>query len=315
MKSRRTSPVAVALLLLAVAGPCTAAAKVVFVLSKPDAPYATLVRAVQDGLAAQRAGDVELDIRGVAEFDAAAAMPGALVVVAVGVEAARRVAQANPSAPILHTLVPRATITGILQGGRNNRPAQSRDSAIYLDQPLGRRLDLIRAALPRHKRLAVLLGPTTLALASELRAAAAERGFKLTLTSLNQREQLLPALEELLEDNDVLLSVADPLVYNSETIHHVLLTTYRYRIPVLGLSKAYVDAGALLAVYSTPEQIGQQVAQLLEGWVRTGKGALPAPAYPRQFVISVNRRVAASLDLALESEAVLQRKLEALARP
>jgi ABC-type uncharacterized transport system substrate-binding protein len=255
-------------------------------------------------------------VRGVGEFSAAAeATPAPLVVVSVGVEAARRVAQSNPSAPILHTLVPRATIAEILQRTRNGKPAGTRDSAIYLDQPLGRRLDLIRAALPRHRRLAVLLGPTSQFLTGELRTAAAERGFQVALTALSKREQLLPALEDLLDDNDVLLSVADPLVYNSETIHHVLLTTYRYRVPVLGLSKAYVDAGALLAVYSTPEQIGQQVAQVLAALTRAGGHVLPAPAYPRQFQVSINRRVAASLDLTLDSETALQRKLEALARP
>ena len=309
-------PSLIALLLLGIAGPCSAANRVLFVLSKPDAPYANLVQAVQDGLAAQRTSDIEIDVRGVNEFGAAAqATPAPLVVVSVGVEAARRVAQSNPSAPILHTLVPRATVAEILQRARNGKPSSPRDSAIYLDQPLGRRLDLIRAALPRHRRLAVLLGPASQFLASELRAAASERGFKLALASLSTRKELLPALEDLLDANDVLLSVADPLVYNSETIHHVLLTTYRYRVPVVGLSRAYVDAGALLAVYSTPEQIGQQVAQVLGALARAGSDVLPAPAYPRQFVISVNRRVAASLDLTLESEAALHRKLEALARP
>jgi putative ABC transport system substrate-binding protein len=314
MERRRIYLSAVALLLLGLAGPCPAATRVLFVLSKTDAPYANLVRAVQDGLAAQGTRDVEIDVRGITEF-AATATPAPHVVVSVGVEAARRVAQSNPAAPILHTLVPRATVTEILQGNRNGRPSNTRDSAIYLDQPLGRRLDLIRAALPRHKRLAVMLGPTSGFLLAELRTAAAERGFTLALASLSKRRELSPALEGLLDANDVLLSVADPLIYNSETIHHVLLTTYRYRVPVVGLSRAYVDAGALLAVYSTPEQIGQQVAQLLAGLVRTPRlSALPAPAYPRQFSVSINRRVAASLDLTLESEEILRHKLESLAR-
>jgi len=106
------------------------------------------------------------------------------------------------------------------------------------------------------------------------------------------------------------LTVPEPLAYNSETIHHVLLTSYRYKIPVMGLSKAYVDAGALLAVYSTPEQIGQQVAQLLSSLPSAKAVSLPAPSYPRYFMVSVNRRVAASLDLHLDSENALQQKLE-----
>lgn len=304
------------LALLLWAGSAMAAPRVLVVLSKPDAPYAALVQSLRDHLASTRAAQTEIAVERVEEFSAVQTRASApTLIVAVGVEAARRVAQANPPAPILHTLLPRVAALDVLRTGRGGKPTPHRDSAIFLDQPIGRQLDLIRLALPRAKRIAVVLGPATQQLAGELRDAARQRTLTLNTVTLKRRDDLLPMLEDMLDENDVLLSVADPLVYHSETIHHVLLTTYRYKVPVLGLSRAYVDAGALLAVYSTPEQIGRQTAQLVSTLPESGGITLPAPAYPRFFLISVNRRVAASLDLVLDSENALQHKLEALSRP
>ena len=290
--------------------------KVLVVLGQEEEAYTQTAQAIRAHLAARRRTDIEVDIRPLNNFQAAETYTSTpTLIVTVGADAARRVALLNPTAPILHTLLPRETAIEILRAGRGDKPTTLRDSAIFLDQPIGRQFDLLRLALPSHKRVAVILGPATRHREAELRAAARERSLTLNTVTLNRREELLPALEKLLDENDILLSTAEPLAYNSETIHHVLLTTYRYKIPVMGLSKTYVDAGALLAIYSTPEQIGHQAAQLLSS-PPVGKAvSLPAPSYPKYFMISVNRRVASALDLSLDSENALQHKLEALPQP
>lgn len=298
------------------AGPATVALKVLVVLSKADGAYAQVLQTMQSELAAQSRSDIEIKVQSLDHFRAADANASApALIVAVGTEAAQRVAQSNPAAPILHTLLPRATAIEILRAGRGGKSTTHRDSAIFLDQPIGRQLDLLRLALPSHKRVAVILGPATRNQEAELRAAARERSLTVNIVTLDHREELLPALEKLLDRNDVLFSVPEPLAYNSETIHHVLLTTYRYKIPVMGMSKAYVDAGALLGIYSTPEQIGHQAARLIASLPVAKALSLPTPSYPRHFMISVNRRVATSLDLSLDSENALQHKLQALPQP
>ncbi len=313
----RSRSIALLLLLPLVLAAATAEAafKTLVILSRADGVYAQLSQALQSHVATQQRSDIELTVQSLENFHATntfASTPA--LVVTVGVEAARRVAQANPSAPILHTLLPRDIATEILRTGRGKSATRHRDSAIFLDQPFSRQLDLLRLALPNHKRVAVILGPSTQNHAAELRAAARERSLTANIVTIHQREELLPRLEALLDNNDVLLSVAEPLAYHSETIHHVLLTTYRYQTPVMGLSKNYVDAGALLAVYSTPEQIGRQVAELLASLPVARATSLPAASYPKYFVVAVNRRVATSLDLYLDNDDILQQKLEASSR-
>ncbi|HKQ31137.1 MAG TPA: ABC transporter substrate binding protein, partial [Burkholderiales bacterium] len=225
---------------------------------------------------------------------------------------ARRIAKTNPSVPILHTLLPYTVAQEVLRRGRKK---SVRDSAIYLDQPVGRQFDLLRVALPQHKRVAVILGPTTKAQAPELRNAAHERELKLQVATIAKQDEMQPALEDVLDTSQVLISVPDPLIYQNETIHHLLLTTYRHRIPVVGLSKSSVETGALLGVYSTPEHIGRQLGEILASLPVKGEAKLPPAQGPRYFTLSVNRHVAASLDLALDDENTLLRKLDALQRP
>jgi ABC-type uncharacterized transport system substrate-binding protein len=296
---------------LAVAPAAAAPNDVFVVLSKESGAYEQVATSIQSVLAGKSGARPSLHIVALAGFnprEIAAAKPG--LIVTVGVEAARRVAEENMSAPVLHTLIPRLTHAEIMKTG-----AKRRESAIYLDQPFSRQLDLARVALPQHRRLAVILGPSSESLQPELRAAAREKRLQLSVEKMTQKEELPMVLNRLLEENDVLISVADPLVFNSGTIHHLLLTTYRYKIPVVGLSKAYVDAGALIAVYSSPEQIGRQIAETLLQRTASGTGPLPPPQYPKYFTIAINHRVAASLGIHIEEEAVILRKLLGVSGP
>jgi hypothetical protein len=60
---------------------------------------------------------------------------------------------------------------------------------------------------------------------------------------------------------DALLAVPDPLVFNSQTAANILAAAYRRRIPLIGFSPAYTRAGALVSLYSTPDQIGFAAAK------------------------------------------------------
>jgi ABC-type uncharacterized transport system substrate-binding protein len=109
---------------------------------------------------------------------------------------------------------------------------------------------------------------------------------------------LVDALDSVLEESEVLLVLPDTDVYNAGTIRNILLTSYRKQIPLIGLSQAYVKAGALCAIYSTPAQIAAQAAEAVRQFSVSAK--LPPSQYPREFEVSVNLQVARSLDLPVK---------------
>lgn len=227
------------------------------------------------------------------------------LIVAVGVRAAQEMAALNLTAPILTTLIPRQAFEKI------SRQRDSRQfSAVFLDQPLTRQMELIRLALPDRSRIGVVLGPESQEVLKAMQSSAREAKFGLAVEKISAAEELLPALQRVLSDSEVLLALPDPLVFNKGTVQSLLLTTYRYQDPVIGFSQAYVKAGALAAVYTTPEQAGRQAGEMLLHALVGKVWLLPPPEYPKYFSVSVNYQVARSLGISVSDETVLYQKLK-----
>jgi ABC-type uncharacterized transport system substrate-binding protein len=70
-----------------------------------------------------------------------------------------------------------------------------------------------------------------------------------------------------------------------------------------------VAAGAMLALYTSPEQIGQEAGlRLRQAW-RNGDRRLPPPDYPRGFDVAVNRSVALALDIRVPTSELIRRRM------
>jgi ABC-type uncharacterized transport system substrate-binding protein len=218
-------------------------------------------------------------------------------VVAIGATAQRAMQElfaddATPP-PLLSLLVPRFAFERIADSGRLRAGTLT---AVFLDQPPVRQLDLIRLALPEARNLGMLVGAESRAHVIAFDKAAKERGIKL-VTAQVEAELLFATLQAMLPEVDALLAVPDPAIFNSNTAANILMAAYRNQVPLVGFSPAYVKAGALLAVYSTPVQIGTRGGELLRQGL-AGRN-LPPPQWPGDFVVSVNQDVARSLGFVL----------------
>lgn len=210
--------------------------------------------------------------------------------------------------PLLALLVPRQAFERIADPARLRAGTLS---AVFLDQPPGRQLELIRLALPGANRVGILVGAESKAQTAALEKAARERNLQLTVSVVGE-DGLFPALQSLLGNAEVLLALPDPAIFNSQTAANILTAAYRRQVPLSGFSPAYVKAGALLALYSTPAQIGARGGELL-GQAVSGR-SLPSPQWPREFAVAVNRDVAHSLGLTLD-ETRLAEQLRERGRP
>lgn len=287
------------------------AVTVVIVSSERSPAYAQAAQALVSELERNGGSRYEMLLLTATEFAGAGNLRPKLFV-ALGAQAAQALAQAALPAPVLCALLPRSSFERVLRS--SGRKASSQFSALYLDQPLSRQLGLIQLALPEARRIGVLWGQESQAQASALNALAQARGLSLLAASVEQDEKLFPALKAVLQDADVLLALADPQVFNSSSIQNILLTSFRAKVPLVAFSPAYVQAGALLALHVTPEQIGQQAATLAAA-VLQGKALSATPLYSQDFSVAVNEHVARSLGLMLDAAALRTRLLRAEAAP
>lgn len=227
------------------------------------------------------------------------------LIVSLGQKAALAVQKLKPESPVLYTLIPEVTYSALQQSGKLACPEQQ-CTAVYIDQPLQRLLHVIAVAFNRQDHLGVLLGPSSVKQQTVLDRQAQKAGFSLHTETVKTQQEVLPALNSLLRHSGLLLSIADPVVYNRKTAKSILLTTYRHRVPVIAYSRAYADAGATLSVFSTPEHIARQAADMIKAFFSDHGLALPSPQYPKRYSIRINRHVAESLGLDLAANPAFQ---------
>ncbi len=220
------------------------------------------------------------------------------LIITLGTRAAKNVAGSSVNIPTLYTLLPESIFNKLPNCCPLNR------SAIFLNQPLERQIDLIRAALPKHKRLGVIYGPSSRYAEPYIKVLAKKVGLQLESVMVDSRASVGAALRRLLKRIDVLLALPDPEVYSKKTVFNVLLSSYHNGVPVVGFSKGYVKAGALLALYSTPEQIGRHMAEVVQQYFNSGQ--LPPPQYPEDFSVLINKSVAHSFKIRLPAENLLR---------
>lgn len=222
-------------------------------------------------------------------------------VVTIGSQAASAVTRSGFRGPVLHTLISRSALDALDVGGRGQL------SAIFIDQPAERQIALIRQALPDWRRVALLSGPTSADLTRQLAATARDQRLQAVVEQAGSDDGLYTALQKLLVEPAVLIATPDPEVFNSYTIQNILLTSYRQHSPVIGFSPAYVRAGAILAIYSTPRQIGTHAAEILSAQLAGAR--LPPPQSCRYFEVAANPHVARSLDIDLDDPGKIHDRL------
>lgn len=185
---------------------------------------------------------------------------------------------------------------------------EKRHSAVFIDQPLLRQLRLVRLIDPRAERVGVLLGPSAVTAESTLQAAAEAVGMQAAVTHVESVDGLGRRMRDLTDVVDILLALPDADIYNRNTIYSILLSSYSAGVPVIGYSKAMVNAGAAATAYAAPADAGRSIADAIAHYIQTA--TLPPPAAGADYSVAVNQNVIRSLRLSVFDENTIARELQ-----
>jgi putative ABC transport system substrate-binding protein len=181
------------------------------------------------------------------------------------------------------------------------------------DELSGKLLELLKQAVPRMSRVAVLWNSTSAAHAGYLRdVQAAARSLGVTLQSLDIREA--DAFEGAFgrasrEHADALLLLLDPLF----TAHLRLIADFamKSRLPAIYGLRQLVDAGGLMAYGPSLVAVNRRVALYVDKILKGAKpGDLPVEQ-PTKFELAINLKTAKALGLTVPP-AVLARADEVI---
>lgn len=236
------------------------------------------------------------------------------LIVTFGAESLETILKSNPQKPVLSILIRKNTYLSLLaQYQKESNTKEHAFSAIYLDHPIERQLNLIQLIfndLDQKGAIGVLFGPGSIHQQEELLSIAEKQKLKLNTIYVNNFENPVAVMDAFLDEVKVLLAIPDNRIFNPHTARGILLAAFHKHVPLIGYSQTYVKNGALISLYSTTKQIAQQTAQAI--LTTLDQKILPAPQSPTDFSIEVNYQVARSLHINMESEASLYNKLLAV---
>jgi putative tryptophan/tyrosine transport system substrate-binding protein len=106
---------------------------------------------------------------------------------------------------------------------------------------------------------------------------------------------------------DVILVLPDPSIFNSANIGHVVRTLYQQRKVLIGYSDTLTRVGSLASVCPSPEGIARGVKTVLEQF--PVRRAMPDPVLVSDVDVSLNDRLARSLNIVLPDRADLVRAI------
>jgi putative ABC transport system substrate-binding protein len=227
------------------------------------------------------------------------------IIITLGIDAALKIAKKYDTKNIVSAYI-------TLNQQQRHQAKLDNHSIVLLDQPLSRYLAF--TALMLQPRSVGIISSNKLTLNKNQHEMLSKFDLNLQQYTFQKQANLLTTVRQLLENNDVHLLLPDDSVYNQNTLKGILLTSYRSRKPVISYSPSHVKAGALASIFSSPSDIGSQLASVIKRLAVKRRQAKPIIEYSQHFSIVVNSRVAHALGVNLPDEEKLTYRLNELSQ-
>lgn len=215
------------------------------------------------------------------------------LIFAVGIWALQVLTRHPTEIPVVYAMVlnPPAVVGRAknITGASMNVPVEE---AIRLFQQLG----------PRVRRVGVIFNRAkTGYLVRQAEMIAQKEGLQLVAKEIRSPGEAISALDALQEEGiDAFWILPDETILVRAVLKHMLLVSYRTKLPLLGLSERQARMGALLSLsFASSEDIGRQAGELANG-ILGGRapGEIPYTT-ARQVNLTVNLKAARKLGMEI----------------
>jgi putative ABC transport system substrate-binding protein len=167
----------------------------------------------------------------------------------------------------------------------------------------GKRLGLLRQAVPGLRRLAILANVGSLIGILEMRevdTAARALSLEILRLEIQNAEEIERAFGSLKNGADALYVVTDPVVNsNRGRINDLALAA---RLPTLHAEKAYVEAGGLISYGPNFPDLFRRAAEMVDKIFRGTKPAEIPVEQPTRFDLVINLKTAKALGMTIPAQ-------------
>ncbi len=229
------------------------------------------------------------------------------LLVSIGSRIFEQVKATEPHRNTIAALIPGVTFEALtldLPAGQHER-----FNAILVEQDPARQLRLARVLLPDLSRAGIVVSKDPERVVRQLTRQSAKPAPQVFYEHVSDFSEVALCFERVLDKVEALIALPDPVLLNRNNTKWLLYMAANRGIPVFGYSSAYVRAGALAAVFSTPEQVGRQLAAEITRWSRQGWDSQRRVVYATEFNVETNATVARRLGVELPSGRALMKQL------
>lgn len=173
---------------------------------------------------------------------------------------------------------------------------KERASAIFINQPMRRITNVIEQLFKDVERIGIILSKEW---PEKIDINHSPVNFLISRTE-NQAD-ITRHFRETSVSSDLIIALPDPQIYNRRNIKNILLTTYKFKTPLIGYSEELSKAGALISIYTPGDLLGYEAAE----WLNNDQKKFSS--FSRYFTVKLNENVAQSLGKNLKNKALLNK--------
>jgi ABC-type uncharacterized transport system substrate-binding protein len=218
--------------------------------------------------------------------------------IAIGSRACEALIRSNTETPTLCAFITAAAFSNL----RTKYPTRKRIHGLCIDQPLPRLIKLASLLHPQQEKHQVGLLSTD----SDPEHLPKKQiaNTELQLTQLSVSDNPIKRLKPLISDNDSIIVLPGNSHLNRLAARLVLQLSLKHKTPVIGFSQKYTNAGALLSIHPSPEDIASDLARILTS--KPVSSSLPELQPGDSFSLSINPNVARKLRYQIDTESLKQ---------
>ena len=174
-------------------------------------------------------------------------------------------------------------------------------TGVVTDFPLETQFQWMQKLLTDSQTVGVLFNPrkNQQKVTAEMKIAQVH-GMELIARPVETPRTLPEELHELAKKSKALWSITDPTVFSPETAELILLFSFRNRVPLIGLSTAWVKAGALYALDRDYRDLGAQCGEMAAKVLAGERAKNLPPETPRAVIYTVNLKTARHMKLTVD---------------
>ncbi len=151
------------------------------------------------------------------------------------------------------------------------------------------------ASLRFKKNIVIVLSDTNQK-ANKIAKQQAANHPNVQIVTVKAGEVAAKKVKRYLYEAAALIAIKDKAIWSGSSAKWLLHQTYNHRVPVIGYSKSFLKAGALVSAYSSLDEIADQTAAVILNWRDKGEITDRGMQYAK-YTVAVNPNIARALGI------------------